>query len=80
MRPEPAMPRAAAVSGSTSQTPPNVTTPSATKATKIERQPNHAPRNPPTAGPIPGARLCTMVSHARGSLPGNGAVAHYRSA
>jgi len=80
MRHEAAIPRGAGVSGNADHTPHNVTMPSATNATKIERQPNHAPRNPPTAGPIPGARLCTMVSHARGSLPGNGAVAHYRSA
>ncbi len=64
MRPEPAIRREAAVSGKASPTPPKVMTPSATSAAKIERQPSQAPRKPPTAGPTPGARLCTIVSKA----------------
>src|ERR1700732_4836252 len=56
--------RAAVVSGIAKTTPAKVTRPRATSITKIDRQPNHAPRNPPTAGPTPGARLWTMVSNA----------------
>jgi hypothetical protein len=61
MRPDP---RDAAVSGNKRITPASVAAPSATSMTKIDRQPNQAPRNPPIAGPTPGARLCTIVSKA----------------
>lgn len=61
MRPEP---REAAVSGIAKTTPARVTRPRSTSMTKIERQPNHTLRNPPTAGPTPGVRLWTMVSNA----------------
>jgi hypothetical protein len=39
-----------------------VTRPRATSITKIERQPNHAPRNPPTAG-----KLALLASHDGGT-------------